>query len=189
MLSRNLQRKGQVGLPGNADFAADQPIDMGRKRGGGGYFERRVRAQGDGKEHLVFVAKIHQRAKRQAAGCGKLHGSGGDARWKRPLDGRRLPGVAGVDPIDVPALIQGEVQAYEVIASGLDRIVEGKQLDCEVLGPDGSRYGAGLGGRSAAFAAGTIAKPAERISRREFRNKARWRNLGIGRHSGPFLIL
>ena len=45
-----------------------------------GDFERRVRAQSDGKEHLVFVAKIHQRAKRQAAGRGKLHGSGGDAR-------------------------------------------------------------------------------------------------------------
>ena len=36
LLSRNLQRKGQVGLTRNADLAADQPIDMGRKRGGGG---------------------------------------------------------------------------------------------------------------------------------------------------------
>ena len=60
--------------------------------------------------------------------------------WERPLDGWRLPGVAGVDPIDVPALIQGEVQADEVIASGLDRIVEGKQLDGEVLRPHGPRY-------------------------------------------------
>ena len=73
--------------------------------------------------------------------------------WECPLDARRLSGVSGVDPIDVPALIQGEVQADQGIASGLDRIAERKQIDREVLRPDWSGHRLG---RSDAFAPGTM---------------------------------
>src|ERR1700744_4650381 len=51
LLGGNLQRQGEVGLARNAHLAANQPIDMGRKRRGGGRFEGRVRAQGDGEKH------------------------------------------------------------------------------------------------------------------------------------------
>src|ERR1700722_16468611 len=61
LLGRNLPRQGQGCLTWNAHLAANQPIDMGRKRRGGGCFEGRVRAQGDGEKRLVLVAKIHQR--------------------------------------------------------------------------------------------------------------------------------
>jgi hypothetical protein len=64
LLSSNLQRERQVGLTWNTDLAANQPIDMGREWGGGGRFEGRVRTQGDGKQDLVFIAKIHQWAER-----------------------------------------------------------------------------------------------------------------------------
>ena len=62
----------------------------------------------DGEGDLVFVAEVHKRAEGQAAGDGKLHGTGGDAVGEGPVDFGRLAGVAGVDPVDVPVLFERE---------------------------------------------------------------------------------
>jgi hypothetical protein len=122
----NLQRNGQVRLAGDANLTAHQPIDVSTELSSGGRFQRGIGAQGHGEEDFIFVAKIHQRAKRQAARCGKLHGSGGDAGWERPLDARRLARVACVDPVDVPAFVQGEVQSNLLAAARLDRTLQRK---------------------------------------------------------------
>ncbi len=133
--ARNLQRNRQVGLARNANLAAHQPIDMGTELGSGRCFERGVGAQGYGEKHFILVPKIHKRAERQPAGRRKLHGAGGDAGWEHPFNARWLAGVTCIDPIDVPALVQGEVQADLCLASGLNGALERQQLNREVLRP------------------------------------------------------
>jgi len=64
----------------------------------------------EGKQDFVFIAEIHQRAEGQAFGGGKLEGAGGDAFRQSPLHVRRLSGVAGVHPVDVPAGVDLEVE-------------------------------------------------------------------------------
>ncbi len=95
---------------------------MRAEGGGGGRFQRGVGGQGHGEKHLVLITEVHQRAEREAPGRGKLHGAGGDAVGERPLDARRLARVTGVDPVDVPSFIQGEVQTDSGGAPGLDGI-------------------------------------------------------------------
>ena len=65
----------------------------------------------DGEGDFVFVAEVHERAEGEAAGDGELHGAGGDAVGEGPGDFGRLAGVAGVDPVDVPVLFEGEDEA------------------------------------------------------------------------------
>ena len=173
-LCRHLQWKDQVGPARNADLAAYQPIHMGwyldRRRD----FQRRAGAQGDGEEHLIFVAKIHQGAEGQTAWRGKLHGASGDAGWEGPLDAWRFPRVPGVDPIDVPAFVQGEVKADKLGGSGLDRAVEWEQLYGEMLRAHWSVTGA---------AAATTAVNAVQSNRKY------WRRPGITSTARPPVIV
>ncbi len=96
----------------------------------------------DGEGDLVFIAEVHERAERKALRRRELHGPGGDAGGQRPGDVGRLAGVAGVDPVDVPVLFDGEDEA------GLEGAADGDlrdglrrergELDGEVLGLDGA---------------------------------------------------
>ena len=92
----------------------------------------------DGEGDLVFVAEVHERAERKAAGDGELHGAGGDACGQGPGDLWRFAGVAGVDPVDVPVLFEGEDEADLEGAAGSDGGGEGDELGGEVLGLDGA---------------------------------------------------
>ena len=92
----------------------------------------------DGEGDLVFVAEVHERAEGQALGDGELHGAGGDAGGQRPGDLGRLAGVAGVDPVDVPVLLEGEDEADLQGSAGGDGGGEGDELRGEVLGLDGA---------------------------------------------------
>ena len=122
-LRGDVKRERQVGFAGDADFAADEPVDVGAEVGFAGGLEGV--GEGDGKEDFVFVAEIHEWAEGQAAGRGELHGAGGDAGGEVPVDGGGFAGVAGVAPVDVPAFIQFEVQADEGRGSGLQGGLEG----------------------------------------------------------------
>jgi hypothetical protein len=70
-------------------------------------------------------------------GGGKLERAGSDAFREGPLDGRRLTGVAGIGPVDVPVLFQREREADLQSAAGSDLRGEGNELDGEVLGLEG----------------------------------------------------
>ncbi len=93
-----------------------------------------VDGEGDG----VFVAEVHERAEREAAGDGKLHGAGGDAGGEGPGDFGWLAGVAGVEPVDVPVLFEGEDEADLEGSAGGDAGGERDELGGEVLGLDGA---------------------------------------------------
>ncbi len=98
----------------------------------GGCFEE------DGEGYGVFVAEVHERAQRQAAGGWELHGAGGEARGEGPDDLGRLAGVAGVDPVDVPVLFEGEDEAELEGSAGRDGGGGGDELGGEVRGLDGA---------------------------------------------------
>ena len=44
-------------------------------------------------------------------GSGEVELGGGEALGKRPVDGGRVAGAAGVDPVDVPVFFEGEDEA------------------------------------------------------------------------------
>ena len=108
-----------MGFAGDADLAADEPVDDGVEMDGAGLDGARG-GELDGEGDFVFVAEVHERAEREAAGDGKLHGAGGDAVGEGPGDFGRFAGVAGVDPVDVPVLFEREDEADLEGAAGGD---------------------------------------------------------------------
>jgi hypothetical protein len=127
----------EVRLAGDADLAADEPVDGGVNVDGAGLDGGRG-GEGDREGGGVLVAEVHQGAEREAAGHGKLQGSGGDAGGQGPFDVGRLTGVAGVVPIDVPLLFHGEDEASLQGSAGGDGGAEARQLGGEVLGLHGA---------------------------------------------------
>ena len=126
-----------MGFAGDADLAADEPVDDGVEVDGAG-LDGAGGGELDGEGYFVFVAEVHERAEGETAGDGKLHGAGGDAVGEGPGDFGRLAGVAGVDPVDVPVLFEGEDEAGLEGAAGGDAGGEGDELGGEVLGLDGA---------------------------------------------------
>ncbi len=103
---------GEVALSGDADFAANQPGDVGGDRDllrGGA--EIRSDMHGDGEDDFVLVAEVHEGAEGQAPRGRELERIGSNACGEMPLRLRRLAGVAGVDPIHVPAGLHLEIEA------------------------------------------------------------------------------
>ena len=122
---------------GDADLATDQPGDFGIEMNGTGRDGWRDRDE-DRECHLILVAEVHERAERQAAGRGKLYGAGGDAFGKHPGDRGRIAGVAGVDPVDVPVLVERDYEAHLHRTAGRNIRGERDHLRGEVQGFDGS---------------------------------------------------
>ncbi len=132
--------EGKVGFAGDADCAADEPGNVGgesrfRLRG----VEVRSDAHRDGEDDFVLVTEVHQRAEGQPLGRRELQRIGRDAFGELPGDGGRLAGVAGVDPVDVPALFHAEVQAGGKGFAGVDLCWRHQERDGQVRGRDGER--------------------------------------------------
>jgi len=92
----------------------------------------------DGEGDLVLVAVVHEGAERKACGRRELERAGGEALGEGPLDGGWFAGVAGVDPVDVPVLLDGEDEADDLGAAGSDLRRERGEFGGEVLGFDGA---------------------------------------------------
>ena len=129
--------EAEVGFAGDADLAADQPVDDGVEVDGAG-LESAGCGELDGKGDFILVAEVHERAQGEAAGDGELHGAGGDSVGKGPGDFRGLAGVACVDPVDVPVLLEREDEADLKGSAGGDVWREGDEFGGEVLGFDGA---------------------------------------------------
>jgi hypothetical protein len=93
----------------------DDGVEVGRAR-----FDGACGGELDGEGYFVLVAEVHERAEGETAGNGELHGTCGDAVGEGPGDLWRLAGVAGVDPVDVPVLFEGEDEAGLESAAGSD---------------------------------------------------------------------
>ena len=129
--------EAEVGFAGDADLAADEPVDLGVEVDGAG-FEGAGSGELDGEGDGVFVAEVHERAEREAAGDGKLHRARGDAVGEGPGDLGWFAGVAGVEPVDVPVLFEGEDEADLEGSAGGDAGGEGDEFSGEMLGLDGA---------------------------------------------------
>ena len=110
--ARNRQSERQARLARYALLLAHQPRDMrsqvdGRAgNNGGGRHDA-------GEQHrLALIAEIDKVGDGDAAGRRPDDGIGGKARRQRPGNGDRFPGVAGVAPVDVPALLDAQAQAH-----------------------------------------------------------------------------
>jgi hypothetical protein len=124
-----------VGFAGNANLAADEPVDDGVEVDGA-RLQRVGCGELDGEGYFVFIAEVHERAEGEAAGDGELHGTGGDAFGEGPCDFGRLAGVAGVDPVDVPVLFERDDEAGLEGAAGGDGGSERDEFGGEMLGFD-----------------------------------------------------
>src|ERR1700723_3441171 len=110
----------QLCLTRNADLATNQPIQFGVQNSW-----PRLHAIGhiqlDRKQNFAFVAEVHQWSQWQAFGRGKLQRSSRDAVWKRPANMRRLTGIAGVLPIDMPAWLELEIEPGIIVRARIER--------------------------------------------------------------------
>ena len=64
---------------------------------------------------------------------GNSIGASSDARGQRPCDVRRLTGVAGVHPVNVPVLFERELKARLQGSTGSDARPESDQFRSEML--------------------------------------------------------
>ena len=97
------QRERDRRLLGNALLLADQPArpaGQGHPRARDEVGRRRHR---DGEHHLIRVAVAHGRPDTDALGMRPGDVARREARGQRPVDLRRLPRIAGIDPVRVPA--------------------------------------------------------------------------------------
>ena len=85
------------------------------------------------KEHFVFIAEIHQGSKRQALGRRKLHDARSNACGQLPPNLRWLARIAGIRPVNVPALVENKMETYIRACSRLNRARQGNELDAQVL--------------------------------------------------------
>jgi hypothetical protein len=104
---------------GNANFAADEPFDLHaefkRPASAGGRWNVHCERQQD----FVAVTKVNQLfARLQTLGAGPLHFSGSEFGRQLPFKGRWLAGIAGIDPVNVPALFQNEMYSQSQVRSG-----------------------------------------------------------------------
>lgn len=124
--------KGERGFAGDAAFTADQPADICRKNSRTSDLECRRDFHVDGVENFVGIAEVHQWPERQALGRGILHRTGGDSLRQLPFDRWRFAGIAGIDPVDMPVVIEDEVQARLKAGAGSDGCRGGDERDLKV---------------------------------------------------------
>lgn len=69
----------------------------------------------------------------------------GDTLGQAPVDARRQPGIAGVDPVRVPRRVMPDPQADVEALAGRDRSALGDEFDGRVVASDRLRADAGRG--------------------------------------------
>ena len=97
-------------LAGNADLAANQPGDLRVQCHRAGLGRARY-IEIERKKNFVLITEVHERPEWQPLRRGKLQWAGCDSIRQRPLNVRRLAGVARILPIDMPSGIELEVEA------------------------------------------------------------------------------
>ncbi len=88
-------------------------------------------------QDFMLIAEIHQRSQRQPLRRRKLQIARGDSSRQMPVDAWRLSGIAGIDPVDVPARIQYKMEASQKIMNWRDAVRFRHQLDSQMRGPYG----------------------------------------------------
>ena len=123
------KRERDVRLLGNADLRADEPAraraQVQPSAGG------KVRGRGEPGEHhhRVGIAEAHGRAHGDPLGMRPDEGTGRDPARQRPGDGHGLAGVAGIDPVRMPAGRDALTDTHPHGPAGLDARRLADQLD------------------------------------------------------------
>jgi hypothetical protein len=103
------QVERELRLLGQAQVLADevaQRAAQGHRAG-----RLRGRCHRHRQQHRVLVAVGHHRRRGHLRRVRPLDGAGGEAGRQLPVDARRLAGIAGVLPVDVPAAVEFELHA------------------------------------------------------------------------------
>ena len=82
---------------------------------------------GHRKQNAPFIAVINHLSSAQTHRSGPANLFRLKPSWKLPLNFRRLSRVAGIDPINVPALLEVKQHAYQSGFSRLQGIILGNQ--------------------------------------------------------------
>ena len=105
------QGERQARLAGDAFLLAHQPGDIGVEADGSAGSERGGRHDAREQGRLALVAEIHQVRDGDAAGRRPGDGIGGKAGRQLPGNGDGFAEVAGIAPVDVPALLDAQADA------------------------------------------------------------------------------
>ncbi len=127
------QTQMQVSMLRNANFAASDPLGVGSE------FRRaaadsRWRVNCKREQDFIVIAVIKQFfARLQPLRTRPLYFSGAEAKRQLPVKRRRLAGVTRIDPVNVPAFLQDEVNAQLQVRVGLHRRLPRKQFHARML--------------------------------------------------------
>src|SRR5689334_18028780 len=84
---------------------------------------------GNDKERLIVIAIVSQlRVTLHTLRRRPLDFTGGKSFGQLPLENRRLAGVSGIDPVDMPAGFQDEMNSQLQSAARSDGVLPGNQL-------------------------------------------------------------
>src|SRR5216684_1557399 len=107
----------ELRVAGNANLAADQPLRIERDIRGSAWIIRR-RLQTYQQQGFVMISVVRVGAVLHPFRMRPLDRAGGESRRKLPMKFRRLAGISGIGPVDVPAFFQNEVYAELDLPSG-----------------------------------------------------------------------
>ena len=123
----DVQGKIQHRVFGNADLAADQPLNGGAQMHLFAGLGIGRRLQPDQQPGFALIAVVHQRADRVTLRIRPLDRAGLPARRQGPFDLGRSARIAGIGPIGVPAGTDVLFQCHRQLAAGRHRKAVGDQ--------------------------------------------------------------
>ena len=127
-LLRNRNGAADGCMAGQTHAAANQIVHFPTERHRMAGLQSGQDVHRDRQQHLALIAEIHERPQGQTLGRGKLQRTGGYVCRQAPVNARRLTRVPGIDPVDMPSGLNGEVQASEKVMIRRDGCRAGDKL-------------------------------------------------------------
>src|SRR5215469_597829 len=126
----------QLCMVGDADLATDEPFCLEPDFGLPAFFEVGRKMKRDKQDNVILIAVIGERRAFQFLRKRPLNFPSLESGRKLPFEYRRQTRVAGIDPVDMPVLLQGKMHAKPSLVRAK---VRRKQFDSSMAGLDGLR--------------------------------------------------
>ncbi len=124
----------QIGILGNAHIGTDQPARLGRQRDRCACLQVVGRGDVDQMHGVPGIAVIHQGWNLETMRRGPGDVPRRESRRKLPLESRGLTGVAGIAPVGMPAVANGEFQGNPERLPRSDRAHLTHQMCLHIVG-------------------------------------------------------
>src|SRR5262249_31686550 len=119
----------------DADLATDEPFCLEPDFGLPAFFEVGRKMKRDKQDNVILIAVIGKRRAFQFLRKRPLNFASFESGRKLPFEYRRQTRVAGINPVDMPVLLQRKMHAKPSLAVGAE--LRRKQFDSSMAGLDG----------------------------------------------------